>query len=122
MVSLGLKEIAHRAKRRILLGFSPRVHLDKKTVLVNPDSWTLFQKQTFSSNETDVCRAYIEQIASSDFEKIVGYVGVIDKKFLPKLKNLHWLQLASHGFNGFDNRNLYTSPKIVVSNLKNVFA
>lgn len=124
-----MKELKRLAKkglsvlRRVLHGKKPYVNVATDAVFIDSGSWTFFCEEHFQPLEKMqlICDNF-DLVRSKDYAKIVAYIGVIDKKTLPRLSNLRWLQLASHGYNGFDNRSLYKNDAVVVSNLKNVFA
>lgn len=41
---------------------------------------------------------------------------------MKQLVNLKWLQVSSHGFNGFENKELYANDQVVVTNMHGVFS
>ncbi|MCM1143024.1 MAG: hypothetical protein NC453_31040, partial [Muribaculum sp.] len=53
----------------------------------------------------------------------MAYIGRINIEQLKYFSDkLEWLQIPSHGYNGFDNKQLYKNPNIVVTNVKDIFS
>lgn len=97
--------------------------LNSNTVFINSASWNLFDVNIFLPVVGyQLVHGNIDLVRKKDYQKIIAYIGNVEKNKLIKMNNLRWLQLASHGYNGFDNRSLYASDSVTVSNLKNVFA
>lgn len=109
--------------KKLLNGQRPYIKIDSNAVFINSNSWVLFTDQRFqNSRELSLVWGSIDLVRPKDYSKIIGYIGAVDKRKLSRMKNLQWLQLPSHGFNGFDDKSLYSSDSVVVSNLRNVFA
>lgn len=108
--------------RELKLQFARKVHLRENTILVNPDSWRSFDSTRFESCGYNFSTAHIATIAKRDLSKIVAYIGQIDHKYIKRLpEQCRWVQIHSHGFNGYDNLALYKNKDIVVSNVFGVY-
>lgn len=116
-----IKHIIKNTATRLGLLFKQKVPLAKDTILVNTDSWSKFNCALFNTN-IDISTVPIDLISPNDYSKIVGYIGSIDKKYLKRLQRLQWLQIPSHGFNGYDVANLYSNNDVVVCRCANLFA
>ncbi len=100
----------------------PNVHLSKNTVVINPNSWKLFERKNYPSC-WDYCTEPLERIDRKDMHFVKAYIGSIEKRQCYLLsEEFEWLQLASHGYNGFDNKNIYKSDKVKITNLVNVYS
>lgn len=112
--------------KKLLLKTKPRIHLHNKTIFVSKDFWNDFAIEKFQQCKNvkgyNLVVGSIEQVNKKDREKIVAYIGSIDKSILKDLINLEWLQIASHGYNGYNDASLYTRESIIVTNLKDVFS
>lgn len=112
-----LKSLAIKLKsKRILTG---------DTIVVHPDAWKKFQPELYQY--ANACYAIIKErldaINRHDYKHIVAYIGRIEPdQLLCMGEKLQWLQLTSHGANGFDKKNLYKNRNIVVSCVKDVFS
>ncbi len=98
------------------------VHLDRETIVINPNSWRSFEKGQFDFGHYCVKECLVEEISPSDYHHIVAIVGNVRHDLLKKLGNLQWLQIPSHGYNHYDDASLYTNADIVVTNVKDVFS
>lgn len=96
---------------------------NKPTILVNKSSWDAFNSSDYSTDKFDiVCVNPFTIIPRKNYRNIIAYIGHIEKKQLKKFNNLQWLQIASHGYNGFDSLSLYKNPSITVTNLTSIFS
>ncbi len=113
-----IKKLLYRITYKKLL-------IQKECVFINQDSWSQFTPEKFNSclKECDLQLVYGNplMIQKKDCKKIVAYIGNVDKSMLHRMENLKWLQLASHGYNGYDDANLYGLSSPIVSKLKDVF-
>ena len=63
------------------------------------------------------------RINKKSYDKIVAYIGPIERSSLKHFSDrFRWLQLPSHGANGFDDHTLYKNPDVWVSCLKGVYS
>lgn len=117
-----IKQFLSAVKRTVKFSLLPKISLASPTVFINNNSWKLFRKDKFATEKYNIVCSDIERVKRSDLGKITAYIGQINKKYLPFMTGLDWLQLPHHGFNGFDNKDLYAKSQVKVSNVKNVFA
>jgi len=74
-------------------------------------------------NQYDIITADLGRIRRNDFCKIIAYMGHIRTDQLDRFTDsLRWLQIPSHGYNGFDKKSLYKNPDIIVTNVKDIFS
>lgn len=107
--------------RNVALRFKRKIRLPDDTIVVNKFSWRFFDSGKFTSNY-HICETPLDLISKKDYCRIVAYIGSIDKRKLPLLSRLRWLQIPSHGTNGFDDKNLYTNKNVIVSRAANIFS
>ena len=96
---------------------------NKETIVVCKPSWKSFDASLYNSEEYDI--AYVESvygINQNSYDKIVAYIGDVPKGKLKQMVNLKWLQINSHGFNGFEKKVLYADDKVIVTNLHGIFS
>lgn len=117
MITL-LKRIVKAALRSV----TPKIKLENQTVFINKNSWQLFDQKNFSPGKYNIIKGDIRLVKKADLDRIVAYIGAIDKPFLKKMPKLKYLQIPSHGHNGFDEPSLYASESVFVSNVKDVFS
>lgn len=99
--------------------------LTSDTIIIHPDSWRKFNAEHYqNTNEKyTIIKEKLDAIKRSDYKYIVAYIGRIEPKQLMCMgEKLEWLQLASHGANGFDKKNLYKNQQVIVSCVKDVFS
>lgn len=103
--------------------FIKRKTLNRETVVICRSSWAGVNPSSYNNKKYDViCVNSIDEIHPNSYEKIVAYIGDIPKARLKQLINLKWLQVSSHGFNGFESKDLYANERIVVTNMHGVFS
>lgn len=107
--------------RRIRLLFKRKIHLNSDTILVNLSSWTKFNPSNYISDK-DISVVPINQIHRDDYEKIIAYIGAVDKRILINLPRLQWLQIPSHGTNGYELASLYANKNVVVTRAADIFS
>ncbi len=114
-----------KAIKKTLYAITPKKTLPEKTIFINKDTWPSFDvseyKDCNKSGYTFVCDK-IERFQKKSLGNIVAYMGGAEKKYLSHMTGLKWLQLASHGFNGFENKEIYANKDVNVTNLKDVYA
>lgn len=114
--------------KRIVLYFvkqtSKKRTLLRNSVIINRASWELFDEHKFDNTKFDLVLVDgLYEIKNTSYDKIVAYIGGnIDKSNLKKLPHLKWLQIPSHGFNGFDAKSIYAKDDVVVTNMHGVFS
>lgn len=116
--------IAYGLKNRIIPIFPPhakKLILTKPSIIINEDSWKKFHGLNIKT-EYDILKCSWNMLRVEDYPLIIAYIGVCDKNNLKKLINLKFLQISSHGNNGFDNKKLYASDNVMVAKCKDVFA
>ena len=106
--------------RSVLLLFKPKIHLNGDTIVVNTSSWSKFVPSNFNTDK-EFCVVPINQIHADDYEKIIAYIGAIDKRILNKMSRLQWLQIRSHGTNGYEQASLYANKHVVLTRAADVF-
>ncbi len=121
-----MRRIKQIIKKILCLMRNRKIIIPGSCVFVNQQSWEDFDGAKFCdmSNVLDleiVCGNPL-LLRKKDYNKIVAYIGNIEPVMLHQLDNLKWLQLASHGYNGFEKANLYGASLPIVSNLRNVFS
>ncbi len=121
-----MKKLASKIIRilyNIKIAIGPKHTLSRNTIIIRRSSWELFDAVEYDSSQYDFVTVNdLREIRKSSYDNIVAYIGSIDISELKHLRNLKWLQIASHGFNGFDNKNIYVNPSITVTNLHAVFS
>lgn len=107
---------------RFLIKLKPKIRLGKDSIVINKSSWKLFTPDRFPSREYQITDTPLELISPKDYDYIIAYVGSIEKNELQAMPRLKWLQIPSHGSNGFDDCKLYANRNVVVTRTANVFA
>lgn len=103
--------------------FIKRKKLKRETVVVCRSSWKDVNVSSYNNEKYDIVGVNsIDEINPISYDKIVAYIGDIPKAKLKQLVNIKWLQVSSHGFNGFENKNLYANDQVVVTNMHGVFS
>lgn len=104
--------------------FSRKYKLSRESIVINNAAWKLFDKSKYDDSQFDLINVPgFSEIDKASYDKIVAYIGGdIETASLKALPNLRWLQIPSHGFNGFDNKALYPTDDIVVTNMHGVFS
>lgn len=112
----------HRVARVIYLRYAPKVILSKDTILINKDVWKTFDSKKFSDKYAYYTGS-IASLAPESLNMIVAIVGanVSMQTYLKSMNRLAWVQTASHGANGFDNKDIYAS-EVKVTTVKDVYA
>ena len=121
-----LKKLASKIIRilyNIKMTIGPKRSLNRNTIIIRRSSWELFDAAEYDSSQYDfIIVNDLREIKKSSYDHIVAYIGSIDISELKHLRNLKWLQIASHGFNGFDDKKIYANHLITVTNLHAVFS
>ena len=117
----------NKIKRTVLYlskKFSKKHTLARESIVINTTTWKLFDKLKYNASQFDlICVNGLYEIDETSYDKIVAYIGGSGEKgLLKKLTNLRWLQIPSHGFNGFDKKAIYSKDDIVVTNMHGVFS
>lgn len=112
-----LKQKAYRIKKSML----PKVRLNNDTIIIEPNSWRKFSALDWKC-QYRIEKCYLEQIDMESRKNIIAYIGSIEPSQLKTLPCLKWLQLPSHGSNGFDDKKLFSSENVVVSSLKGIYS
>ena len=107
--------------KNLLYHFRRKNKVLPNSILIIPGSWHSFEGTEFPSKYNYVY-SEIELIKSSDLSNIIACVGNVDKSYLKKLPNLEWLQLSSHGYNHYDNKDLYAAKSVLLTRVKGVFS
>lgn len=118
---MSFKSLVYIFLRRLFLLFKRKVHLDGDTIVVNTSSWAKFSPSNFIT-DYDISVVPINQIHSKDYTKIIAYIGAIDKTILKKLPRLKWLQIPSHGTNGYEKLSLYANKHVIVTRSVDIFS
>lgn len=98
--------------------------MNQDSIVISPDAWKLFTHPTqYPNNRYNIVFSNLDDIAQPDYSNIIAYIGRLSTEQLSFFsEKLRWLQIPSHGYNGFDNKNLYKNPDIVVSCVKDIFS
>ena len=118
---MNIKSVIILFLRRILQLFKRKYHLSCDTIVVNTSSWTKFNPSNFITDK-HISVVPINQIHRADYDKIIAYIGAIDKKILVNLPRLQCLQIPSHGTNGYEYASLYANKHVVVTRAANIFS
>lgn len=115
------------AVRRIKQCLRPKRHLAGDAVVVDPSAWTKFDVQYWApliqAKGKTLYYCSPDDIAPADYGKICAYIGRLSPSRLSLFsERLEWLQIPSHGTNGFEHRRLYRNPGVTVSCVKDVFS
>ena len=113
--------------KTVLIAAAPKQTLkSENTVFINSRSWKLFREETYAellkNTDLHIAAGDIKLVRKQDLGRIAAYIGVIDPSLLKHMRSLQWLQIASHGYNGFDNGALYANRDVTVTNLTDVFS
>ena len=85
----------------------------------------MFDESRFNriAEEYKFCYAPLDQVSNDSFHNVVAYIGRLDVKLAKSLPvTCKWLQIASHGANGFDDISIYKNSRIVVTRIVDVFS
>lgn len=104
--------------------FAKKHTLTRDSIVINQTAWELFDKSQCDDSRFDFISVNsFSEIDKKSYDKIIAYIGGdIEKALLKELPNLKWLQLSSHGFNGFDKKELYPTDNIAVTNMHGIFS
>lgn len=114
-----------RVIKNVVSKINAKRHLTGDTIVIHPDSWRLFNPEQYNKSNLQyiVIKESLCAIKRSDYKHIIAYRGRIESNQLMYMgEKLRWLQLASHGANGFDKLNLYKNQNVIVSCVKDVFS
>jgi D-2-hydroxyacid dehydrogenase (NADP+) len=114
-----------RILKKMIYFVMPKRGLPQNTIFINKNTWQYFNIQEYSDalgSKYTVVFDKIEHFKKDSLKNVVAYMGVINKNYLPYMTGLKWLQIASHGYNGFEEAKFYKNDKIVVTNMKDVFS
>ncbi len=125
-LKLLIGKMLYLLKGKIVRMTQKRKHLERDTILISPQAWVLYKSVTLQmlsgSFDADVVYANISAISCEDRDKIIAYIGNPSDKELSSLSDkFRWLQITSHGYNGYDRRELFKNPNVMVSCVKNVY-
>ncbi len=113
----------YKALHILKKSFTKKKKLNRETIVINRSTWNNINTSLYENKKCDiVCVNGIDEIQKNSYNKIVAYIGDISKEKLKQLDNLQWLQVGSHGFNGFENKNLYAGDNVTVTNMHGVFS
>lgn len=92
---------------KVKLLFKPKWRLERETIVISPTSWKSFTPPLNSSRikdlQYDIKYLELNSIKRSDFSKIIAYIGKLEVGQLKLFgQELQWLQIPSHGANGFE--------------------
>lgn len=112
---------------KVKLLFKPKWRLERETIVISPTSWKSFTPPLNSSRikdlQYDIKYLELNSIKRSDFSKIIAYIGKLEVGQLKLFgQELQWLQIPSHGANGFERKSLYKNENVVVSCVKDVYS
>ena len=112
---------------KVKLLFKPKWRLERETIVISPTSWKSFSPPRNSSRikdlQYDIKYLELNSIKRSDFSKIIAYIGKLEVGQLKLFgQELQWLQIPSHGANGFERKSLYKNENVVVSCVKDVYS
>ena len=99
--------------------------LNQPSIVIDPQAWTMFDESRFNriAEEYKFCYAPLDQVSNDSFHNVVAYIGRLDVKLAKSLPvTCKWLQIASHGANGFDDISIYKNSSIVVTRIVDVFS
>lgn len=116
-----LKSFIIKSLRNISLLFRRKVHLNSDTIIVNKSSWANFDPLKFNTDK-QISVIPISRIHRDDYVKIIAYIGAIDKKFLKLMPRLQWLQIPSHGTNGYDQASLYANDDVIITRSADIYS
>ena len=119
---LGVKKMAYKVINQFKGASKPKISVGKNSIIVEKTYWNAdvseFQNAKYNVIKVDGFRS----IKESDYGNIVAYIGSVPKDKLKRLNNLQWLQITSHGYNGYDDLSLYANENITVTNLHGVYS
>lgn len=117
-----LKSIIFKILYHLREKIKPKIKIKEKSIVINKSSWdaniSLFQNEKYKIVKVE----NFNRIDKSTYNNIIAYIGAVPQNKLSMLKNLQWLQIVSHGFNGYDNLSLYANKQVTVTNLHNIFS
>ena len=104
---------------------TPKIRLNRDTILISPEVWKLFNPQQYHkyNNSYDIIKANLSSIHYIDYDKVIAYIGNLSERKLSLLSDRFiWLQIPSHGYNEYDRKLLYKNDNICVTCVKDVFS
>lgn len=117
----GWKNFIHLLLINLTKVFVAKSRLNSSSIVIDP-CYSLLLSDT-SQYEFTIIKKSLDEIHRDDWANIVAYIGHINVNQLQYFsEKLRWLQIPSHGYNGFDQKALYKNPQIVVTNVKDIFS
>lgn len=101
---------------------TPKIKIEQPTVIIDKSYWDPNWLSLANSRYSIKAVDKFQRIKRSSYDNIIAYIGRVPKKELKNLHNLSWLQITSHGFNGYDNLALYANKEVTVTNFHNIYS
>lgn len=117
-----LKILVSRIIYRLKEATKPKIEIKEKSIVVDKRYWNVDVKMFQNNAYTIVKVDNFYRIKKNSYDNIIAYIGMAPKEKLLSMKNLQWLQIVSHGYNGYDNLALYSNKNVVVTNLHNIYS